>query len=52
LAAWNGSLKVVELLLAAGANASLPTGADWAQPLSFAKEQGHDDIVKLLTVDS
>ena len=48
LAAWNGSLPVVDFLLKAGADPALPPDAAWALPLSFAKEQGHDDVVKRL----
>lgn len=50
LAAWNGRLPVVEFLLRAGANPSLPTDPAWAWalPLSFAREQGHEDVVKRL----
>ena len=48
LAAWNGGLPVVEFLLGAGADPSVPADAAWALPLSFAKEQGHDDVVRRL----
>ena len=52
LAAWNGSLPVVDFLLNAGADPTLPTDATWALPLSFAKEQGHEDVVKRLQAAS
>lgn len=50
LAAWNGSLPVVDFLLGVGANPSLPTDPTWAWalPMSFAIEQGHKDVVKRL----
>ena len=48
LAAWSGRLPVVNLLLEAGANPLLPADEKWARPLSFAKEQGHEEVVKRL----
>ena len=48
LAAWSGQLPVVDFLLEAGANPQLPADATWALPMSFAKEQGHEDVVKRL----
>jgi ankyrin repeat protein len=46
-AAWNGNARVVSTLLKAGASAkaALPSGET---ALSFAKSQGHADIVALL----
>jgi ankyrin repeat protein len=54
LAAWNGRLPVVEFLLSAGADPSLPADPKWAWalPLSFAKKQGHEDVVKRLATPS
>ena len=51
LAAYSGGLAMVDLLLSAGADPHLPK-ADWARPLSFAKAQGHDDVVKRLERES
>ena len=48
LAAWSERMPIVDLLLNAGANPQLPTDAQWARPLTFAIEQGHDDIVERL----
>ena len=48
LAAWNGGLKIVDLLLNHSANPLLPKNNEWTRPLAFAKAQGHDDVVKRL----
>ena len=49
LAAWKGRLVIVDCLLTAGADTSLPVGSRWAQPMSLAKEQGHDAVMKRLS---
>ncbi len=49
LAAWNGNLAIVDFLLNQGADASLPHESKWAQPLTFAKEQGHNEIVSRIS---
>ena len=48
LAAWHGNFPMVKCLLDAGADAALPANRTWAQPLSFAKKQGHKDVVDFL----
>ncbi len=48
LAAWHGGLAMVDCLLNAGANSLLPLEREWALPQSFAKAQGHDEIVARL----
>jgi|GEM_PF-816838 len=47
LAAWNGGLPLVDFLLSSGANANLPD-AEWARPLSFAKAEGHVEVIARL----
>ena len=48
LAAWCGSLGLVDLLLNAGAKSDLPSNAIWALPITFAKSGGYEEIVKRL----
>ena len=48
IAAWAGNLAMVDVLLQHGADPSLPHDSKWAQPISFAMKQGHDEVVKRL----
>lgn len=48
LAARAGNPESVECLLERGANPNLPADADWAQPITFAQNQNHPDVVAIL----
>eukprot|EP00435_Cladocopium_sp_Y103_P070191 s165_g34.t1 len=46
-AARNGNVEICRVLLAARAQVDAET-SNWATPLDYAREKGHDEVVKLL----
>jgi ankyrin repeat protein len=48
LACGRGLTKIVEILLAGGASSDIPGGSKSLTPLTFARAQGHEAVMRLL----